>query len=168
MRKRASVYATVLVLLVTLSLSLLTSCGEATFTHAEYSISLPSDYDYLEDTDGVYDIAMSNGEAIIGVSRLSFVAADKTGIDISMMPSQFAAYYKAVSKVDSTLEMTGDVPYYVYYLDKGGVKYTVLIAFHRSKHAYFTTTFTVRADAERRYISEFIDYADNVIFDSKN
>lgn len=158
-----------LLLLSLLLLSLFACSGTVEFAHAEYTIALPNDYyltSYSSSADFEYDLVMTNGEAYVGVSRLSFVAASQTGIDITMTPGDFAEYCLAVSGVDSSVSKQGDAYYYVYYEVKGGIKYMLLLAFHRSPDAYFTTVFTVKADAERRYISQFIEYADNVKFKS--
>ena len=145
------------------------SCSRTNdFTHAEYTITLPGDY-YRTASNGVagdfeYDLVMTNGEAYVGVSRLSFVVASQTGIDITLTPGDYAEYCMALSGTDSVVKQHADVYYYVCYQMQGAEKYMLLLAFHRSPNAYFTTVFTVRADAERRYISEFLDYADSVKF----
>lgn len=155
--------------LVTFLLLALFSCSDTReFTHAEYTISLPKEY-YTTTASGLagdfeYDLVMTNGEAYIGVSRLSFVVASQMGIDITMTPGDFAEYCMAITGVDSSISKHGDVYYYIYYQTQNSIKYMLLLAFHRSPDAYFTTVFTVKADAERRYISQFIDFADSVKF----
>ena len=155
-------------LLCVLAFSLFSCSSAKDFTHAEYTITLPGEY-YNTTSAGVagdfqYDLVMTNGEAYVGVSRLSFVVASQTGIDITLTPGDFAEYCMALSGTDSVVKQHGDAYYYVYYEIEGGVKYMLLLAFHRSPNAYFTTVFTVKADSERRYISEFLDYADSVKF----
>lgn len=155
-------------LLCVLIYSLFSCSGANDFTHAEYTITLPGEY-YTTTSgsaagDFEYDLVMTNGEAYVGVSRLSFVTASQTGIDITLTPGDFAEYCMALSGADSVVKQHGDAYYYVYYEETGGVKYMLLLAFHRSPNAYFTTVFTVKADAERRYISEFLEYADSVKF----
>ena len=155
-------------LLCVLIYSLFSCSGANDFTHAEYTITLPGEY-YTTTSgsaagDFEYDLVMTNGEAYVGVSRLSFVTASQTGIDITLTPGDFAEYCMALSGTDSVVKQHGDAYYYVYYEEAGGVKYMLLLAFHRSPNAYFTTVFTVKADAERRYISEFLEYADSVKF----
>ena len=155
-------------LLCVLIYSLFSCSGANDFTHAEYTITLPGEY-YTTTSgsaagDFEYDLVMTNGEAYVGVSRLSFVTASQTGIDITLTPGDFAEYCMELSGTDSVVKQHGDAYYYVYYEERGGVKYMLLLAFHRSPNAYFTTVFTVKADAERRYISEFLEYADSVKF----
>lgn len=154
--------------LCVLAFSLFSCSGANEFTHAEYTITLPGDYYSTTSVGAVgefeYDLVMTNGEAYVGISRLSFVTASQTGIDITLTPGDFAEYCMALSGTDSVVKQHGDAYYYVYYEIQGGVKYMLLLAFHRSPNAYFTTVFTVKADAERRYISEFLDYADSVKF----
>ncbi|MBR5242002.1 MAG: hypothetical protein IKV20_02575, partial [Clostridia bacterium] len=88
-------------LLCVLTFSLFSCSGDNDFTHAEYTITLPGEY-YSTTSAGVagdfkYDLVMTNGEAYVGVSRLSFVVASQTGIDITLTPGDFAEYCMAIS-----------------------------------------------------------------------
>ena len=135
------------------SLVLLTSCAR-THTYAEFTLTAPRDYKEY-DSDGDYDLAFTDGYATVGVVRISLVTAEKTGLDITYTPGDFAMYYMQLAGINSKLQLEEGIPYYTYFQTVGGRKYYYLAAFYRTEGAYFTVTCTVEESKAIVYIDEF-------------
>ncbi len=141
-------------------------CGskDNTFSFTEFTITLPEEF-YEAKKNEIYDLALTDGVAILGLNRISRVSAAEVGMPDWLSPSEFADYYMRKSEVDSELEYAGDVPYYVYYdTPVGGALQFCIVACYRSQYAYFTLFCHVDAEHEESYIGKFIDYIDNVTF----
>ena len=135
-------------------------------SYAELVIELPSEYEVFEAKD-TYDLALTNGVAVIGINRISRVSAAESGMPDWLSPSEFAAYYLYMSVEKSEIEYVGQVPYYSYYHTPiGADQQFCLAAFYRSQYAYFTVFCFVSSSAEAGYIGDFIDFIDNVRFQS--
>ena len=158
------IITTVLILAIMLSL---VGCGSyETYGHAEFLIELPDEYEQF-DSDGQFDLALTDGTAVVGLNRISRAAAAEDVVPDWLSPTEFAEYYMYKSEVESEVIRVGDVPYYVYYSTPiGSSRQFCLAAFYRSQYAYFTLFCFVPAEAEGAYITDFIDYIDNVTFKS--
>ena len=156
-------FALFLVLLMT-ALSLF-GCGKTKkYTHAELEIELPKQYTEYNG-DESFDLAFSDGYAVIGVNRISFVAGEATGIPSYLDEAGFAEYYRGqIEKETTEISSFNGVPYFSYEREISGKEYTVLISFYRSKYAHFTVMFIVDSSLSGDYLHQFIDYIDNVSF----
>ncbi len=142
------------------------SCGESSYTYAEFTITLPRDY--LEyDSGGVYDLSVTDGRATLGINRISFVSAEQTGLDITFTPADFAKYYmNQISGIDTAVKNSGDVPYYSSIEYHNGSQYFCIFGFYRSRGAYFISILMVDLKYRHEYEDEFVDMIDNVILAS--
>ena len=144
----------IFILLLLLSpLFLLVSCTED-HTYAEFTLSAPRDYDEYDAT-GEYDLAFTDGYATVGLTRISLVTAEQTGLDISYSPGDFAAFFMEKAGIDSKLQTEDGIPYYTYFQNVYGKKYYYLAAFYRTEGAYFTVTCMVEESLAVAYIDEF-------------
>ena len=153
--KRLSALA---VLIVALALS---SCkSDAGHSYAEFKITLPEEF--FEYDAELYDLALTDGVASLGLNRISFVSASQTGIDITLTPRDFATAYMLESGVSEEIYETGDVPYYTTYAGTLDERYFCLYAFYRTPQAYFTLVCMAPSGLESEYKNLFVDYIDNV------
>ena len=129
------------------------SCSKE-HTYAEFTLTAPRDYDEY-DSGGAYDLAFTDGQATVGVHRISFVTAEKTGLDISFTPGDFARFFMEKAGVDSLIQTEKGIPFYTYFQTVGGKKYYYLAAFYRTEGAYFTVTCMVEESRAISYIDEF-------------
>ena len=150
--------------LVMLSLLIptLTSCGEKTFSHAELYMTLPSSFDAVESAE--YDLALTDGEATVGLMRISLVAAMESGIRDTYSPKDFAEFMRDESNIDSEVYTYKDIPYYTVAASSGGRDFYSLYTFYRSKSAYFVIVFTAPKDREEEWREKFLGFADTVNF----
>lgn len=150
-------YAIAILAVLTL-ISTLCSCSrEVGREYCEFGISLPKEYKE-QDSGGSFDAAYSNGEAVVGITRISFEAAVLDGIPATLSPLKFAELYKERTDRDwCRVILLGDVPYITYpsSSDSGKV-YTYLIGFYRTPYAYFTVTFVTEEKNGEKYQEEFL------------
>lgn len=175
-----------LLLVLTLLFGTLTSCAEKTVshTHAEIVLNIPKKYKEIDPTEPIElkyasgkrrelvlasgegtDMAFATDEAIVGVSRLSFVAALESGIPDTMTQKDFAIFNVNISGRECEVLMSGDVPYYSYVTrDAGGNGFYFLVTHYRTKHAYFTVYYVTAEDRADEYRDIFLSYAGAVSF----
>ena len=73
-------------LILTFSFSILVSCSDTEeFTHCELTLVL--DKSFREEESEEYDLLLSNGEAVVSLTRISFEAGFDSGIPPSLPPS---------------------------------------------------------------------------------
>lgn len=129
--------------------------------HCELGISLPREYEKVDIEQ--YDLAMSNGEAIVGLMRLSFEAALGEGIYSTHSPYAFAELYTVILGMeDTTVEEHGDVPYFTYTRQSSGGDYFYMATFYRTHYAYFIITFICPLELEGGYRVNFLSYTEQV------
>ena len=150
-------------LLAVISILSLVSC-KTREGYLELGLDIPEAYEKqsLEDT---FDAAYTDGVSVIGIARLSFEAAIDDGIVETLSPEGFAKYYRQrIGKEDAALTIAGDVPYIVY---EGGEeeKYTYLVAFYRSRYAYFVVTFATGSEYFSSCRAEYIEIATSAYLD---
>ena len=142
------------VFLLIISTLLLASCGED-FSHCELALPLSSDYRRADGGEG-FDAVFTNGEAVVGMIRISFAAGFNQGIQETMSSYEFARFWK--NKIGRDTEVMTDIktPYYTY-RENG---YFYLCAFYRTPDAYFVVIFSCASEIEGRYIENFKEISD--------
>ncbi len=155
-----------LIFLLTLAVALaFSSCDDEKdkdsgyrYTYTEIAFDLP--YDYTEAKSDSFDAFFTNGEAFIGVSRLSFAGVENDDLDGSMYPDKVAEKYAEKNSLDVTIENRETYSYFAY--SDGG--YFSVIAFYRSKYAHFIVKFMCIEEQRGEFESEFLKYADGAKF----
>ena len=151
--------------LLVASLLFVTSCKDVRAGWCELWLVFPHSYEKIE-TDGSFDAAYSDGEAVVGITRMSFEAAIDDGIPTTLTPLRFAEEYKSrVGLDDYTVKERGDVPYLVYYTREDDGIYTHLASFYKSYYAYFAVTFVCKSDVEDSYLEDFYEIMDSAYLD---
>ncbi len=122
---------------------ILTSCTQEQplpYSHAE--LVLPLDESFVDTEDENYDIAYTDGEITVAALRISFEAANLTGITDKLSEEHFARYW--LNETGHPMQ-TGE--------HEGIVcsDYTVndiyhMVAFYRSRYAYFVVLFAASND----------------------
>lgn len=161
---RSSVRHIALFLIIVLLFSLI-SC-DVNREYCEIGIVLSGEYKEY-DADGTFDVAYSNGEMIVGILRFSTEACLEEGIPITMTPLKFADFYK--NNIDSGDNATatiehGDVPYFTYIKENGGIKYLYTPTFYKSYYAYFLIMFITPESLSSGYRVKIFDFVDTVYF----
>jgi hypothetical protein len=137
--------ALLLLLLLTFALG---SCGRDVFAeHCEIGIRLPEDFEKI-DTDAAFDLAHSDGELVVGITRLSFDAVYESGIPATVSVREFAELYQVSSGMKQIIYDFGDTVYYSYEIEKNGVIYEYIPTFWRTPYAYFIITFITHGASE--------------------
>ena len=108
--------------------------------HCELGILLPHGFEEYKG-ESTFDAAATNGEIIVGITRISFAAAIEDGIPATLDTDKFAREYMARAGHSEQLCMYGDVPYYCY----NDAAYSYYYTFYKSPHAYFCITFIASA-----------------------
>ncbi len=139
------------------------SCdGETVYGHAELEIALPKDYREFEAES--FDASYTNGQALVGILRISYDASFNEGIPDFLTPEQFARFYKTATKREAEISLHGAIPYYEYTEKQDGVENAYLASFYRSKYAYFAVIFATPKLFYTELKNEFLSYAESVIF----
>lgn len=121
----------------------LCSCQKSVrLQHCELGIVLPSEFEEYDSGDS-FDASYSDGSLIVGMTRVSFVAAMDDGIPTTLTPLKFAEVYRGrVDKEDSEIKELGDVPYFTYTVTTDdGREYIYLPTFYCTPYAYFVIFF---------------------------
>ena len=144
-------------------LSMLFSCGddEVVLSHCELCLALSSDYREVE--SDIYDAVYSNGDYVIAVTRISFVAGIVEGIPETMSDFEFAEFY--LDKCSREATVVKDEVTYASYVESDGVsEHFYLEAFYRSPYAYFVVLFASDISRETEANEVFLDLAERVRF----
>ncbi len=140
------------------------SCNEKTentgyrYSYAELAFDLPLNYADMKSDS--FDALFTNGEAFIGVSRLSFYGVENDDLDGSMFPETVAEKYAQKNSLDVEIEVRESFAYFSY--SEGG--YFNFMAFYRSKYAHFIVRFTCIDEKSERYEPLFLKYAEEARF----
>ncbi len=122
----------------------LASCSrEVRAEHCELGILLPSGFELL-DAEGAFDLAYSDGELTVGITRVSFAVLVDSGISATLSPREFAAVYRNAAGISKKVFDYGDTAYYSYTENAGGISYRYTPTFIRTPYAYFIITFIAR------------------------
>ena len=126
---------------------------------------LPHRFEKTE-TNGAFDVAYTDGEAVVGITRMSFDAAIDDGIPSTLSPLRFAEEYKSRTGLDDYLvKERGDVPYITYYTRDGTEIYMHTTAFYKSYYAYFAVSFVVNSKRETKYSEDLFEIFDSAYLD---
>lgn len=142
----------------------LVSCGgdgAPVLSHCELRLQLPEGYASV-DSDS-YDAVYSNGDYMIALTRISFVAGTLEGIPETMTESEFADFYLEKCSREANVISDG-VTYAEYYEPSGGTEHFYLEAFYRSPYAYFVILFASDVSREAEARGVFLDLAEKVYF----
>lgn len=152
-------------LLILAMLLTLPSCNrDRRVEYCELGIILPKDFDEY-DSDGVYNIAYSDGKTIVGIARYSFVDCEEYGLLTTFTPMKLAEVYLDMMDrtVDETVKKQGDVPYFTYTeTADDGSQYFYMPTFYRTPYAYFVITFITPKVREVQGRVEFLEYIKTV------
>lgn len=147
-------------LLVAVTLFTLFSCTEEKVrcSYAELAIDLPKSFEPY-DQEGIFDAAFYDGETMVGMVRISFVAGYDNGIPDTLSPERFAQYYMSNIGRTGNVDRRGDVPYFVYYNTDNSTTYFYLATFYRTLYAYFAVTYITEAKNEYKNTEKYLEYA---------
>lgn len=116
---------------------------EQRIEYCELGMVLTDEFSAYE-SDGVFNLAYSDGNMIVGISRYSFVDCEQVGLLTTYSPKKLANVYleRLGMQVDEKVKMQGDVPYFSYTkTESDGVEYYYMPTFYRTQYAYFIITF---------------------------
>ena len=139
------------------------SCGKQDFGHAEMKIPLNSDFEAVE-IEG-YDAAYSDGEKIVAAMRISFEAGFNQGIPETFTPQEFAAFYLKEVGRDAEIQKKGYLAFCEYEIEDSGTDYYYMLAFYRTKFAYFTVLFTAPLFSGEELREDFLKIAESIYFE---
>ena len=147
----------------------LASCDSGKFEHCEIGLRLGEDF-FEYDSDGRFDMSLTDGRVIVGILRFSFEACLKDDIPISMSDYTFAKYYRArATEIEdvSEVELYGYLPYFTYTLE--GVDESVhryIATFYTTPNAYFLVMYITPAEDAAENASHIADIIESVYFKS--
>ena len=152
-------------LLVISVIFLSTSCVQyKKFEYCEMGIYLTKEFKEY-DSEGAFNVAYSDGNVIVGITRISFVDSEQLGFLTTHSPRVFAEVYRDMMEreLKGEVDMHNDVPFFTY-TDVGsdGAIYFYMPTFYKTPYAYFVITFItpkLREDVGR---VEFFEYIDTV------
>ena len=151
--------------LVSLVLAIsLFSCSEPdvdmTYRHeyCELALNLPTSY--TEGKSDSFDVIFTNGEAVVGIQRLSFQGVENDDLDGSMFPEKVARKYAEKNALEVEITDKEDHSYFTY---TDGAYYN-LIAFYRSKYAHFIVRFMCIEEKENIYSADFLRFSSEAKF----
>ena len=139
-----------------ISLSLIACSGETVMEHCEIGMRLSSRFEVAELLG--YDVAYSDGDLVVALTRISFTAAADEGIPASLSPEAFARLY--VDKIGLSRESVreyGDFPYVAYTVGDA----EVIEAFLRTPYAYFIVSF-FRTDTTKWSFEEALSLVESI------
>ncbi len=151
-----------IILLLATCLAAASCDGEVVYGHAELEIALPEDFREFEAES--FDAAYTDGQALVGILRISYDASFNEGVPDFLTPEQFARFYKTATKREAEIALHGATPYYEYTEKQDGVENAYLASFYRSKYAYFAVVFATPKLFYGELKSEFLSYTESVIF----
>ncbi len=161
-KRLASLFLSLLLILSCVFLE--TSCGNRTFRFKEMGITLPSSFEEKDVPREVFDKAYSDGDMIVGFTRMSFMSSVMDGLPDTLTPRRFAEYYIERAVIYTELKMHGLVPYCIYTLGEAQTQESFLLSFYRTDYAYFIITFTVMGEFSERNIDRALSYVDTVFY----
>ena len=153
-----------LLLILGLTLSFVSCSNKKDFVYCELGIVLTKDFEEY-DTDGAFNVAYSDGNVIVGISRYSFVNAEELGLLSTYTPEKLAEVYlkKMDQATDEGVKNFGDVPYFSYTKSsQEGLEYFYMPTFYRTPYAYFVITFITPKQRENEGRGEFFEYMSTV------
>ena len=153
------------ILIFALSVPFFVACSDEpevdmSYRHAYCEIAFDLPQNYTEMPSDTFDALFTNGQATVGITRLSFVGVEGDDLDGSMFPDKVARKYAEKNSLDVSFTDKTDHTYFEY--RDGG--YYNLIAFYRSKYAHFIVRFTCTEEKESVYAKEFERFASDAIF----
>lgn len=149
--------------LLTVAAALVSCSDECAFTHCEITLTLPKDFGERESEN--FDLLLSNGEATVGISRITFIAGFNQGIPETYTAKQFASFFMYKSGKDAEIYSYGDVPYYSYTEDSGSKTLYCLATFYRTRYAYIYVLYSTDESKESEWREKFLSYATSASFD---
>jgi len=148
-------------LLVAALLSLFSCTADKEHRVSELVITVPKNFEVISDNPNA-DLTLSNGEATIAVTRLSYESESIPGpVTVTVFAEQFIENLG----LDATVYKYGDIAYATYYSKSGGASLFSTVAFVRSPYAYFMLLFSTSEAGEGEWRERFLELADGVYFD---
>ena len=151
-------------LLISAVFSFVACAKKNRFEYCELGIVLNGDFEEY-DSEGAFNVAYSDGNVIVGITRYSFVDCEEYGLLSTFTPLKLAEVYlgKMNRESDNGIEKHGDVPYFTYteYSDDGSA-YFYMPTFYRTPYAYFVITFITPKMREGEGRVEFYAYMSSV------
>lgn len=138
------------------------SCGEPKYKHCELVIPLDSDFKETENEN--FDATFTNGETIVAIVRISFVAAYSEGIPETLTPSEFGKFWLKKCARDAELINEDGISYSTYTEEQNGREYFYLESFLRSHSAYFVVLFATESSNKEEGRAEFLSYTKGIYF----
>lgn len=153
-----------LILVLAALAALLVSCSdERDFTHCELTLTLPKDFEERKSDN--FDLLVTNGEATVGILRITFNAAFNQGIPETFTAKQFASFFMYNSKKEAELYTFDGVPYYSYIESSGSKSLFCLATFYRTQYAYIYVLYSTEKSKESEWRENFLSYAVSASFD---
>ena len=152
------VFALVSLIIVLLSVS----CGGPKYKYCELVIPLASDFKKTENEN--FDASFTDGENVVAIVRISFVAAYNEGIPETLTPHEFGKFWVRKCGRDADVINEHGVSFCTYYEENEGGEFFYLESFLRSHSAYFVVLFATSKGNEEAGRAEFLDYSSKIYF----
>ncbi len=150
-------------LLILTMLFAFSSCERRGVEFCELGIGLTSEFKPY-DASGAFNVAYSDGNLIVGITRYSFVDCIEQGLLTTHSPERLAEIYLERLGVEpfEGIISHGDVPYFIYEMERDGEAYDYTLTFFRTQFAYFVITFITPADRHHRERVRVFNFMDSV------
>ena len=131
-----------LLLCILMTLFAVSCSSDVRAEHCELGIVLPAGFEKI-DTDLAFDLAYSDGEMVVGITRLSFDAVYESGIPATVSIREFAELYQMSSGMKQIIYDFGDTVFYSYTKIGSGTAYQYVPTFYKTPYAFFVITFII-------------------------
>ena len=153
----------ILFLIMAFSFFAFVSCSDnVEFAHCELTLVLDDGFEAEKSEE--FDLLLSNGDAVVSLTRISFDAGVESGIDETYTAKGFAAFFMNKSGKSEELLMRGDVPYYTYTEKVNGSDIFYTVTFYRSFNAYFMVAYATPLENKNEWSERFLGYAEDAYF----
>lgn len=152
------VFALVSLIIILLSVS----CGGPKYKYCELVIPLDLDFEKTESEN--FDASFTDGETVVAIVRISFVAAYNEGIPETLTPHEFGKFWVRKCRRNADVVNEDGVSFCTYYEENGGDEFFYLESFFRSRSAYFVVLFATSKSNEEAGRAEFLDYSSKIYF----
>lgn len=146
-------------LIIILSLA---SCGAEKYKYCELVIPLDSDFRKTKNEN--FDASFTDGESVVAIVRISFVAAYKEGIPETLTPNEFGKFWLRKCGREAEVAVEDGVSFSTYYEKQNESEYFYLESFLRSHSAYFVVLFATAKSNEEAGRAKFLEYTKGIYF----
>ena len=152
------VFALVSLIIVFLSVS----CSGPKYKYCELVIPLDLDFEKTENEN--FDASFTDGETVVAIVRISFVAAYNEGIPETLTPHEFGKFWVRKCQRNANVVNEDGVSFCTYYEENEGDEFFYFESFFRSRSAYFVVLFATSKSNEEAGRAAFLDCSSKIYF----